>query len=67
MVELKMVAVREQVGIIFIPGGVPNLDDGPGSTSIEMLEQNLEKVVNELLWRAAILGPARCQSPRYNP
>lgn len=63
MVELKMVPVREQVGITFIPGAVPSLNDGPGSKSMEMLEGNLEKMMTELLWWASMLMPARQPSP----
>ncbi len=59
MIELKMVPIRDQVGITFIPGAAPNLDDGAGSKSWELLEVKLEALLTELAWWAVTLLGAR--------
>ncbi|GHO87006.1 NADPH-dependent FMN reductase [Dictyobacter formicarum] len=59
LIELKMVPIREQVGISLVPGVVPNVSDKPDSPSGAFLDRALEKMVNELLWWAAVLIPAR--------
>ncbi len=62
MIELKMVPVRDQVGITFVPGAAPALEADTDSSSMKMLEANLEKMLAELLWWTVALGPARRSS-----
>ncbi len=59
MIGLKMAAVREQVGITFVPGAAPALEDDPGSTSMRLLNGNLDTLLAELVWRANAPAPAR--------
>ncbi len=59
LIELKMVPIREQVGISLVPGVVPNVSDMPASPSGAFLDRALEKMINELLWWARLLIPAR--------
>ncbi|MBO0781566.1 MAG: NAD(P)H-dependent oxidoreductase [Ktedonobacteraceae bacterium] len=58
-IELKMVPIREQVGISLVPGVVPNVSDPPDSPSKAFLDRAFNGMINELLWWATALTPAR--------
>ena len=59
LVELKMVPIREQVGISLVPGMVPNVSDPPDSPSGAFLDRAFNGMMTELLWWVAALIPAR--------
>ncbi|HEX4208029.1 MAG TPA: NAD(P)H-dependent oxidoreductase [Ktedonobacteraceae bacterium] len=59
LIELKMVPIREQVGISLVPGVVPNVSDAPDSPSGAFLDRAFNGMVTELLWWARVLIPAR--------
>jgi NAD(P)H-dependent FMN reductase len=59
LIELKMVPVREQVGISLVPGMVPNVSDKPDSPSGVFLNRAFNGMITELLWWATVLLPAR--------
>ncbi len=59
LVELKMVPIREQVGLSLVPGIVPNVttrSDEPGGA---FLDRSFNGMMTELLWWANALTPAR--------
>ncbi|HET8912425.1 MAG TPA: NAD(P)H-dependent oxidoreductase [Ktedonobacteraceae bacterium] len=58
-IELKMVPVRDQVGISLVPGAIPGIDNEPGSTGAFLLDRSYNMMLTELLWWAAALTPAR--------
>lgn len=61
-IEVKMVPIREQIGISLVPGFVPNVDDGPESVSGKFLGRVFNAMMDELLWWATALTPARQRS-----
>jgi NAD(P)H-dependent FMN reductase len=61
-VEVKMVPIREQIGISLVPGFVPNIDDSSESVSGKFLERVFNAMMDELLWWATALTPARHRS-----
>ncbi|QBD74620.1 NAD(P)H-dependent oxidoreductase [Ktedonosporobacter rubrisoli] len=58
-IELKMVPIREQIGISMVPGMVPSIADGPDSVSAAFLDRAFKGMMKELLWWATTLAPAR--------
>ncbi len=61
LVELKMVAIREQVGITLIPDLGLNISDKPDSPGGAFLERAFNGMMTELLWWATALIPARAR------
>jgi NAD(P)H-dependent FMN reductase len=59
LIELKMVPIREQVGISLVPGAVPNVSEGLDSPSEAFLNRAFNGMMTELLWWATALIPAR--------
>jgi NAD(P)H-dependent FMN reductase len=59
LVELKMVPIREQVGVSLVPGMVPNVSDLPDSPSGAFLDRAYNGMMTELLWWVTALIPAR--------
>ena len=59
LIEVKMVPIREQVGISLVPGIVPNVSDKPDSPSGAFLNRAFNGMMTELLWWATVLIPAR--------
>jgi len=59
LIEMKMVPIREQVGISLVPGVVPNVSDGPDSPSGAFLGRAFNGMMTELLWWVTALIPAR--------
>jgi NAD(P)H-dependent FMN reductase len=58
-IELKMVAIREQVGLSLVPGVTPGLDAEAGAGNAPFLERALDGMLAELLWWTRTLTPAR--------
>ena len=58
-IEVKMVPIREQVGISLVPGVVPNVSDKPDSPSGAFLDRVFNGMMTELMWWATALIPAR--------
>lgn len=59
-VELKMVPIREQVGLSLVPGVTPGLDDDAvGAPGASYRERALDGMLTELLWWTRVLTPAR--------
>jgi NAD(P)H-dependent FMN reductase len=59
LVEMKMVPIREQVGISLVPGvglNVSNETDAPGNAFLDRVYNGM---MTELLWWATALVPAR--------
>lgn len=59
LVELKMVPIREQMGISLVPGVVPHITDQPDTPGGAFLERAYNGMLTELLWWANALIPAR--------
>lgn len=59
LIEVKMVPIREQVGISLVPGVVPNVSDEPDSPSGVFLDRTFNAMITELLWWTTALIPAR--------
>jgi NAD(P)H-dependent FMN reductase len=59
LIELKMVPIREQVGISLVPGVVPSISDTPASPSGAFLDRAFNGMMTELLWWVTALIPAR--------
>jgi NAD(P)H-dependent FMN reductase len=59
LIELKMVPIREQVGISLIPGMGLNVSDQPDSPRGAFLDRAFNGMMSELLWWATTLIPAR--------
>ncbi len=56
---MKMVPIREQVGISLVPGATPGIDNEPGSPGAVFLERAYNAMLTELFWWVAALTPAR--------
>ncbi len=61
LIELKMVPIREQIGISLVPGVAPNVSDPPDSPGSVFLERAFNAMMTELLWWATALMPARAR------
>ncbi|GHO70083.1 hypothetical protein KSC_089750 [Ktedonobacter sp. SOSP1-52] len=59
LIELKMVPIREQVGISLVPNWVPSVSDAPDSPSGVFLDRSFNGMMTELLWWVTALIPAR--------
>lgn len=59
LVEMKMVPIREQVGISLIPGVTPGVGSETGSLDIMLLERAYHAMMTELFWWVAALTPVR--------
>jgi NAD(P)H-dependent FMN reductase len=59
LIELKMVPIREQVGISLLPGMGPNVSDTSDSPRGALLDRAFHGMMTELLWWATVLIPAR--------
>jgi NAD(P)H-dependent FMN reductase len=59
LIEVKMVPIREQVGISLVPGMVPSVSDKPDSPSGAFLDRAFNGMMTELLWWATALIAAR--------
>ena len=59
LVELKMVPIRDQIGITLVPGMAPNISDGLDTPSGKFLDRLYNATLTELLWWANVLTPAR--------
>ena len=57
--HMKMVPIREQVGISLVPGATPGIDNEPGSPGAVFLERAYNAMLTELFWWVAALTPAR--------
>ncbi len=58
-IEVKMVPIREQVGLSLVPGVTPGLGAEAGSPSAAFLDRTLDGTLTELLWWTRVLTPAR--------
>jgi NAD(P)H-dependent FMN reductase len=65
LIELKMVPIREQVGISLVPGMVPNVSDAPDSPGGAFLDRSFNAMMTELLWWVTALMPARERDRQY--
>jgi NAD(P)H-dependent FMN reductase len=61
LIEVKMVPIREQVGVSLVPGAVPGLDAEAGTPGAAYLQRALDSMLAELLWWEAALTPARAR------
>jgi NAD(P)H-dependent FMN reductase len=59
LIEMKMVPIREQIGISLVPGATPNIDAEPGSPGAAFLERAYNAMMAELFWWVSALTPAR--------
>lgn len=59
LIEMKMVPIREQLGISLVPGVTPSLDAEPGSPGTVYLERAYDAMMTELFWWVSALIPAR--------
>lgn len=59
LIELKMVPIREQVGISLVPNWIPSVSDAPDSPSGAFLDRSFNGMMTELLWWVTALIPAR--------
>ncbi|GHO59921.1 NADPH-dependent FMN reductase [Ktedonobacter robiniae] len=59
LIELKMVPIREQVGISLVPNWIPSVSDAPDSPSGAFLDRSFSGMMTELLWWVTALIPAR--------
>lgn len=59
LIELKMVPIREQVGISLVPDMVPNVSNAPDSPGSVFLDLAFTRMMTELLWWVTALIPAR--------
>ncbi|GCE50500.1 NAD(P)H-dependent FMN reductase [Thermosporothrix hazakensis] len=59
LIELKMVPIREQVGVSLVPNWVPNVSDASTSPGGAFLNRSFNGMMTELLWWATTLIPAR--------
>jgi NAD(P)H-dependent FMN reductase len=58
-VEIKMVPIRDQVGISLVPGVVPGLENAEGSPGAALLDRSYKAMMTELRWWIKALIPAR--------
>ena len=59
LIEVKMVPIREQVGISLIPGMGLNISNQPDAPGAVFLDRAFTGMMTELLWWATALIPAR--------
>jgi NAD(P)H-dependent FMN reductase len=59
LVELKMVPIREQVGLSLVPGVVPNVTTRSDEPTGAFLDRSFNGMMTELLWWANALTSAR--------
>jgi NAD(P)H-dependent FMN reductase len=65
LIELKMVPIREQVGISLMPGMGLNVSDQPDSPGGAFLDRAFNGMMTELLWWATALIPARQRDQQH--